>query len=81
MKDCCADPENLTTMCGETSDVTVKTCKACGCRHIELTLDPGKLGLTLIGLTPTPETSCTPALWRQLRRAVEKASKDANTPK
>lgn len=50
IKDCCADLNNR----GETDesdqpspmgDLTISTCQVCGCRHFELTVDPGKLGL------------------------------------
>ena len=43
-KDCCKDPENL-ELTQVNTDLLVNVCKVCGCRHFELTVDPGKLGM------------------------------------
>ena len=44
VKDCCQKPENLVAQ-QDRPDLLVRVCKVCGCRHFELTVDPGKLGL------------------------------------
>lgn len=43
-KECCKQPENLKRH-EERPDLVVNKCQVCGCRHFELTVDPGKLGL------------------------------------
>jgi len=43
-KECCKQPENLVPK-QERPDLFINVCKVCGCRHFELTVDPGKLGL------------------------------------
>ena len=43
-KDCCKQSENLVPH-QERPDLVIKVCKVCHCRHFEVTLDPGKLGL------------------------------------
>jgi len=42
MKPCCQDPANREAR-QETPDLVVSVCQVCGCRHFELTVDPGKL--------------------------------------
>ncbi len=44
-KECCNQVENLELQQGDKSDLKILRCKVCGCRHFELTVDPGKLGL------------------------------------
>lgn len=39
-KDCCRVPENLEPH-QERPDLTITKCHVCGCRHFELTVDPG----------------------------------------
>lgn len=43
-KDCCKDTANLTTSVD--GDKRVDTCKVCSCRHIRLSCEPGRIGLT-----------------------------------
>jgi len=43
-KECCKQPENLVPH-QERPDLLINKCKVCGCRHFELTADPGRLGL------------------------------------
>ena len=43
-KECCKQPENLKPY-QVRPDLAVNKCQVCGCRHFELTVDPGKLGL------------------------------------
>ena len=45
-KECCKDEENL----GQVEiirepDLVFRRCKVCNCRHFEMSVDPGKLGL------------------------------------
>ena len=44
-KDCCKDPANLGAPLQERLDLEVRICQVCGCRHFELTVDPGRIGL------------------------------------
>ena len=47
-KNCCKEAANLFRRENdpeERLDLFVYRCKVCGCRHFELTADPGKLGL------------------------------------
>ena len=46
MKPCCAKPENLAVK-QERPDVVVRTCKLCGARHTEFTVDAGKFSTKL----------------------------------
>lgn len=43
-KECCSQPKNLTET-QERPDLTVQVCQVCGCRHFELTINPGKIGI------------------------------------
>jgi len=43
-KECCKQLENLLPH-QERPDLIINVCKVCGCRHFELTIDPGKIGL------------------------------------
>lgn len=43
-KECCGQLENLEPH-QETPDLLINVCKICGCRHFELTVDSGKMGL------------------------------------
>ena len=49
-KDCCKVEENLGPAVQERPDLVYRHCKVCQCRHFELTLDPGKLGLQGAGI-------------------------------
>lgn len=44
MKPCCEQSENREVV-EDQKDLRVERCKECGCRHFELTVDPGELGL------------------------------------
>ena len=45
-KECCRDPQNLQPAPEfEKPGLSVRRCKVCGCRHFELSVEPGKLGL------------------------------------
>lgn len=57
MNYCCANPENRAEGAGPRgldapppADVTVTHCTVCGCRHFEVTVDPGQLGVVGAGL-------------------------------
>ena len=43
-KECCQKVENLELRLYR-PDLVINVCKVCGCRHFELTVDPGKLRL------------------------------------
>lgn len=40
-KECCQKTENLELQPSERKDLVVYKCKVCGCRHFELSVDPG----------------------------------------
>jgi len=44
-KDCCRQEENLGPTIQERPDLSYKVCKVCGCRHFELSVDPGILNV------------------------------------
>lgn len=44
MKPCCKDMSKRTVV-QERHDLRVSTCQTCGCRHFELTVGPGVIGL------------------------------------
>jgi len=44
-KECCQRLENLELQQNDKSDLRVMKCKICGCRHFELSVDIGMLGL------------------------------------
>jgi len=44
-KDCCKQPENLEPSDTGTPELSLLICRVCGCRHFELTLEPGVVGL------------------------------------
>ena len=44
VKPCCKNPVNLIEH-RERPDLVVKKCIVCGCRHFELTVSPGQIGL------------------------------------
>ncbi len=46
MKDCCKQSENLEMQLSDKPDLVIQKCKVCGCRHFELQVDPGRLGLS-----------------------------------
>jgi len=47
VKECCKKPENLDVL--TLPDRTVSTCRVCGCRHIRVSVDPLRVGLTIKG--------------------------------
>jgi hypothetical protein len=44
-KDCCRDAVNLVYHDVKMGDTVCYRCKQCGCRHFEITADPGRLGI------------------------------------
>jgi hypothetical protein len=44
-KECCRDEKNLGPVVQERKDLTYRRCQVCQCRHFELTVEPGRLGL------------------------------------
>lgn len=49
-KECCQKEENLELQPKDKADLIIWKCKICGCRHFELTIDPGRIGLKGIEL-------------------------------
>lgn len=49
-KPCCLEPGNLENVPDERPDITVNVCRECGCRHIELSVDPVELGVKVESL-------------------------------
>ncbi len=47
MKPCCEDPANRSKPEQVKDDVQVTRCEVCDCRHFELTVDPGVVGIKL----------------------------------
>ena len=45
VKECCKQQENLRPEPSGKPDLELKRCAVCGCRHFELTANPGSLGL------------------------------------
>lgn len=45
MKECCQKIENREPQPSDKPDLTIFKCKFCGCRHFELSVDPGNLGI------------------------------------
>ena len=45
IKECCKNQKNLEIKDSGKSDLVLMVCKVCSCRHFELTLDKGKLGV------------------------------------
>lgn len=45
VKKCCKQPENLVEEPSGKPDLILRRCSVCGCRHFELTMDPGKFEL------------------------------------
>jgi len=46
MPACCAIPENLHEEPSGKEDLVLRRCRVCQCRHFELTMDPGVIGVT-----------------------------------
>jgi ATP phosphoribosyltransferase regulatory subunit HisZ len=44
-RDCCSDQKNLEGRASDRPDMTVRVCRVCGARHLELTVDPLRLGI------------------------------------
>lgn len=57
IKECCQDPANLEEQESGKPDLTLRVCRMCGCRHFELTVDPGKFGVTGVTLGGAGESS------------------------
>ena len=49
-KDCCKDEKNLVLQPSDKPELEIRKCSVCGCRHFELTVDPGVIGLEGIAL-------------------------------
>jgi hypothetical protein len=47
VKGCCQKPENLRDFPLPALDREIKICQKCGCRHIRMLAEPGRLGLKL----------------------------------
>lgn len=47
---CCRVEGNLVDRATGRDDLSIKVCKVCGARHFTVTVDPGKLGVSLKGL-------------------------------
>jgi hypothetical protein len=45
VKDCCKQEENLEIQPSDKPELIIRKCRICGCRHFELGLDPGIIGL------------------------------------
>jgi len=50
VKECCKRDENLQQEADPRPNVTVYRCQVCQCRHIEMTADPGVIGLEGAGI-------------------------------
>jgi hypothetical protein len=50
MKPCCEDLTKREVVPSDQPDVTITRCTVCGCRHFELSVDPGALGVTGMAL-------------------------------
>jgi hypothetical protein len=48
-KECCQKPENLKEEYDPRPEFKVFVCQICGCRHYELTVEAGDLGLKMEG--------------------------------
>jgi hypothetical protein len=53
VKDCCKQEVNL-VLTRISLDEVVNKCQVCGCRHFELTVDPGVIGIRGKDLSPAP---------------------------
>jgi hypothetical protein len=49
-KECCQNPENLEVQPSEKPELIIRKCSVCGCRHFELSMDPGIIGLKGVNL-------------------------------
>jgi hypothetical protein len=47
IKVCCQEADNLITEETGKSDLSMKRCQICKCRHFELVVDAGKFGIEL----------------------------------
>ena len=45
IKECCQQAKNLYEMPDDRKNIVVRKCKVCACRHIEITVEPGELGV------------------------------------
>jgi hypothetical protein len=46
-KECCRDEENLGEVEQVDDSTTLRRCKVCGCRHFDMTVDPGEIGVRM----------------------------------
>lgn len=44
-KECCKNPENLELQPSNKSELKILKCKVCKCRHFELTVEAGVIGV------------------------------------
>jgi len=51
-KDCCKLEENLELQPSDKPELVIRKCRICNCRHFELTMEPGIIGMTGQGLIP-----------------------------
>jgi hypothetical protein len=45
IKECCKQAENLEDVPDNRPNIIVVRCTVCGCRHIEVTAEPGHIGV------------------------------------
>lgn len=45
MNECCQKSDNLEKQPSDKPELRILKCKICGCRHFELSVDPGIIGL------------------------------------
>ena len=45
IKECCQKAENLKEVPDDRESITVRKCSVCACRHIEVMVEPGELGV------------------------------------
>ena len=44
-KECCQKAENLKEVPDDRENIIVRKCQECGCRHIEIVVEPGVVGV------------------------------------
>lgn len=44
-RECCKKEENLKISPSDKPELVIRKCVVCGCRHFELSLDPGVYGI------------------------------------
>lgn len=45
IKECCQNLDNLYEVPDDRPKVKINKCRVCGCRHIEVVVEPGELGV------------------------------------